>query len=370
MRDSYVSEERPVLLEEIPAEHYRDPQRFRDEIERVFTRHWLIAARLEDIPKTGALATRTGQRDVLLTRRGDTVRAFHNVCSHRGMTVVPDRMNGSELRCGYHGWTYGLDGALETVPGRRRFADLDLSSCGLPQITAQVWGGWVWVRLAGQGDSFDEWLGPWADELLRYRTDRQQTFAQRSDQVSLNWKATVDAFNETYHVAWVHPETVGQLVDGKASWFRYGGHHSRMVIPVRRSLAESQGRREGSRPAQRQLDKDLLDEQRRDHCNYTVFPNVVLNFLPTWGIVLQFEPIAVDRTEIRTTMLTDPPASERQTAAFHAQWGEFSKVLDEDLVSLEYVGRGFRSPAFTQVRFGGEEERLVHFHQVVEEALR
>ena len=367
MRETTITEERPVLNRTLAAETYTDPARFDQELRSVFPQHWLLACRIDDVPETGATARTVAGRPLLLTRRGVSVGAFHNVCSHRGSLVVGDTVEGERLRCIYHGWTYGLDGALTSVPRESRFERLDRQACGLPEIAAESWGGWIWVRL-GEGPSFDEWLGPWRAELSRYRTERQQRWAERVDELELNWKAAVDAFNETYHVAFVHPETVGRLVDGAASSFRYGGPHSRMVIPIRRAetapaadgdVSEDSGERR----------KDLLPEQRRDHCNYTLFPNVVLNLLSTWGICIVFEPVDVSRTRLHTTMIADPPESEARGRLYDTQWQQFSKVLDEDLESLDLVGQGMRSPAFRQARFGGEEERLAHFHDQVAEAM-
>lgn len=363
----------PVLYEELPASIYTDPDRFEREFDAVFTRNWLLAGPLDSLPDPGAVAVSLARRDVLVTRSGETVRAFHNVCSHRGSSIVGERCEGERLRCPYHGWVYALDGSVAAVPGRSRFGSgLDVDACGLPPVAAHVWGGLVWVSLSAAAPSFDTWLGEWAGELARYRTDLQRVFAGRIDVVPLNWKAAVDAFNETYHVSFIHPGSVGRLVNPRAAEFRYGGAHSRGVTPVRQTLAEAQGRRSPGAVAatpSSPLGKDLLPEQAAHHCNYTLFPNTFFNFLSTWAIILQFDPLDVGSTEIRTWMLVDHSASERHEHALELQWTEFSKVLDEDLRSLVAVGRGMRSPAFERVRLGGEEERLVHFHRTVGTAL-
>lgn len=368
VEDVELTAKRPCLHEQLPASLYTDPERYQLELQRVFRGHWLLAAPLGDVPEHGALAVTTGTVPLVVTREGDTLRAFHNVCSHRGSRVVADRSEGARMRCPYHGWMYGLDGTLEVVAGRRRFADFDPSTCGLQPVHAAVWGGLVWVHLGDRPEPFADWLGPWKAELERYGTDRQVVLGRRTDPLPLNWKASVDAFNETYHVDFVHHESVGRLVHSKATWFRYAGHHSRAVIPVRQRLSEAQGRRTDGDGRVRH-GKDLLPEQAADHCNYTIFPTVMFNFLATWGVVLQFEPVDVGTTEVRSWMLADPPRSERHEAALGAQWREFQKVLEEDLEALVMVSDGLRSPAFTKVHLGGEEQRLVHFHQTVEASL-
>lgn len=355
----------PVLYEELPASIYSDAVRYQVEIEHVFGGHWLIACHLDDLPGTGAASFSVAGRPIVVTRDGGAVRAFDNVCSHRGAELVDGCQTAERLRCGFHGWTYGLDGRLVAVPGKARFGDgLDMTNCGLPAVRAEIWGGFVWVHFGATAEPVSEWLGAFGVEVERYRIAEQRQFGSRRDVVDLNWKACVDAFNETYHVAYIHRETVGRLVTAKNTWFDYDGDHSKAVIPVERSLAEATGRRAGE-AAVVVSGKELLAEQAHDHCNYTFFPNVIHNALPTWAILIQFNPVDPGRTELRTWMVADQTDSERRQLAYEAQWREFNKVVEEDLEFIRVVARGLR--AATTLRFGGEEEKIVRFHRRIAE---
>ncbi|MGE3620869.1 MAG: aromatic ring-hydroxylating dioxygenase subunit alpha [Acidimicrobiia bacterium] len=357
----------PVLYAEHPIERYRDPARYEAELRTVFTQHWLVATRVESLPRRGALPVTVAGRGLVLTRDGDTVRAFHNVCSHRAAEVVEGCTESARLRCGYHGWTYGLDGRLVAVPGRARFGpDLDVESCGLPPVHAEAWGGWVWVHLGTPAADVATWLEGFADEVDRYRGEDQRVYGTRTERVGLNWKAAVDAFNETYHVAYIHPQTVGRLVTAKHTWFTYAGPHSRSIIPVTQTLSDAQGRSAGA--AGRRVKPELLPEQAEHHANYTFFPNVIANMLPTWGVTIVFDPVSHWETDLKVWMTADPPRSERQEHGLEAQWVEFCKVLDEDLHFVGTVGRGMRSEAARTLRLGGEEEKLVRFHRLVDAA--
>ena len=358
----------PVLYEELPGHIYNDPVRFERELDLVFGSRWLPAARVEEIPETGALARAIAGREVLLTREDEQTRAFYNVCAHRGSALVDEESSERFLKCGFHGWTYALDGRLVAAPGEKRFARTLRGECGLEGVATDEWGGWVWIRFGGGGEDLEASLSSWADEIGRYRPETQRIWGRRADIVPLNWKATVDAFNETYHVNFIHRGSVGRLVDGAATTFRFDGPHSRMVLPVRQTLSEAQGRSRRP-PSMPRTDKDLLAEQARDHCNYTIFPNMILNCLPTWAIAIVFDPIAVDQTKLRTVMLADEPISDQQRDAFDRQWEEFCKVLDEDLLSIGMIARGVHSRGFRGVRLGGEEERVVHFQRTVEDHL-
>ncbi|MFV0316683.1 MAG: aromatic ring-hydroxylating oxygenase subunit alpha [Microthrixaceae bacterium] len=355
----------PVLYRELPASIYTDPARFDQELEDVFGQTWLLATPLGVLPETGGYPVTVGRRSLVITRDGDTVRAFYNVCSHRGSAVIDEPCDAKRLRCAYHGWTYGLDGTLVALPGQARFGDgLDMSACALPAVNCEVWNGFVWVHLGQPEGGVEEALGDFADELARYRCDEQRVMHTRVETVPLNWKAVVDAFNETYHVPFIHRGTVGRLVEAKATWFTYAKANSRMVVPVRESLASAEGR-DDARSAPSATGKNLLSEQAEDHCNYMLFPNVILDYLPRWGVVTQYEPIDLRTTELRVWMMTDLPRTPEHEESFERQWAELSKVLSEDVASQGAIGRGINSSAFKTVRLGGEEERLVHFHREV-----
>jgi phenylpropionate dioxygenase-like ring-hydroxylating dioxygenase large terminal subunit len=355
----------PVLYEELPPAIYTDPSRFDAEMAHVFGRHWLLACHVADLPATGAASVSVAGRPLVVTRDGEVVRAFDNVCSHRGAELVDGCQSSARLRCGFHGWTYALDGRLLAAPGKSRFGDgFDMGACGLPVVHCEQWGGFVWVHFGEPTEPVGAWLGEFGREIERYRIADQRVFGSRVDTVELNWKASLDAFNETYHVAYIHRETVGRLVTAKHTWFAYDGDHAKAVIPVEQSLAEATGRRSAGAEVE-VSGKELLAEQAHDHCNYTLFPNVIHNALPTWAILIQFNPVDAGRTELRTWMVADKTDSERRERAFEAQWQEFNKVLEEDLEFIGVVARGLR--AATTLRFGGEEEKIVRFHRRISE---
>lgn len=363
--DSEITEELPRLSVALDANRYTDPTRFSAELGAVFGTQWLHAARLDELPQHGALERTVARRPLALTRRDGEVAAMHNVCAHRGSAVVEGTQYGSRLRCPFHGWTYDLSGNLVAVPGRQRFTDLDIETCALPGAHVRVWAGSVWVHLGDGHPAFDDWLAPWEAELSRYRMQDQVTFSSRVDEVAVNWKVALDSFNETYHVPFIHSDTVGRLVHGKASTFRYGGSHSRMVIPLRRRPRE--GDACGHETAVvHPRHKDLLPEQAQNHVNYTLFPNLIANLLANWGILIAFEPVAVDATRLRTLMIADPISGARREKELGARWEEFQAVLEEDLATLSRLSAGNASPAFETVHLGGEEERLVHFHRMVD----
>jgi phenylpropionate dioxygenase-like ring-hydroxylating dioxygenase large terminal subunit len=283
--------------------------------------------------------------------------------------VIGERTDGGRLRCPYHGWTYALDGALTAVPGEELFAGFQKSSCGLPEVACAVWAGWIWLNFANDPPPLDEWLAGMGDEVENYAPADQVIHARRQNDVALNWKAALDAFNEVYHVPFIHRASVGRLVSPRESDFRYYGVHSRMSVPVRQTLAEADGRRATGPDVARlpsRTGKQLLPEQQDGHVNYLFFPCTIGDLTATWGIWFRFEPLSVQHTRITAEMLTDPPASDRQRASFDRHWAELSKVLDEDYAAMGMIGQGMRSEGFQVARFGGAEERLIRFHEEVQ----
>jgi glycine betaine catabolism A len=159
----------------VPVEPNVSPEYFERERERIFKRCWLQVCRIEDIPQPGdylVLDMPVWRTSVLLVHGTDgEVRAFHNVCRHRGNKVVArdGHGHGRHYACGFHGWTYDTRGALVDVPDAQQFFGLDPSCIGLKPITAGVWEGFVFLNYQAQPEwSLTEYLGPLATRFAGY----------------------------------------------------------------------------------------------------------------------------------------------------------------------------------------------------------
>jgi phenylpropionate dioxygenase-like ring-hydroxylating dioxygenase large terminal subunit len=195
----------------VSAESCISPEFFELERDRVFRRHWINVGRVDDIPARGDYFVRELAMchvSILVMRGTDgTVRAFHNVCSHRGNKLVwqsQGRCPG-RLACGFHNWAYDADGRLAYVPDEENFHDLDKRAHGLTPITSDVWEGFIFVHLGpAPRASLNEFLGGVAAQLAGCPFGQMKRLRTYRVDERANWKVGLDAQNEVYHLPFQH----------------------------------------------------------------------------------------------------------------------------------------------------------------------
>src|SRR3982750_1178582 len=199
------------------------PEYYERERSAIFARSWLNVGRVEQLPRVGSYFTReidAARTSVIIVRSRDGVRAFHNICRHRGNKLVWQDYPGEEtsgtcrqFTCKYHGWRYGLDGGLNFVQQEGEFFDLDKANLGLIPVHCEVWSGFIFINLAKEPDqSLAEFLGPMITALDGYPFDTMtERYVFQADNNS-NWKLFADAFQEYYHVPALHPQQVPSAV--------------------------------------------------------------------------------------------------------------------------------------------------------------
>jgi len=209
----------------VPTEPYRSPAFFELERERVFKRAWLCLGRVERLPKAGSYFVQpieVAKTSILVTRAKDgTIRAFHNVCSHRSnMLVLDDEGVAPRFVCRYHNWTYRGDGSLTGVPDERNFFGLDKDRCGLTRVAADIWEGWIFINLQPEPEvGLAEFLGDFGEQYTGIPYENAQSSILYVSHLNANWKVIADAFAETYHIPAIHPETIGSTFASKDNPF-------------------------------------------------------------------------------------------------------------------------------------------------------
>jgi Rieske 2Fe-2S family protein len=196
----------------VPKSRYVDPEFLRLELDRLFTQVWQVACREEEIPDPGCYYEYTiGRQSLMVVRQKNRgIKAFYNTCAHRGMKVVsgsgcaPDM----DLRCGFHGWRYGLDGRSTFVPCRDEFASRPREQWGLKPVKVGSWGGWVFVTMAENPPDLLEWLDPLPTALAPFRLQDMRYRWRKRTYLPANYKTVVDAFIEGYHTPGTHPQTM------------------------------------------------------------------------------------------------------------------------------------------------------------------
>src|ERR1700739_243231 len=197
---------RPTL---VPAERYYAAAFAQLEVERLWPKVWQLACTVDHVAEPGDyFEYRCGPYSVLIVRGDDgTLRAFQNVCRHRGNSLCAGA--GShlrELRCGYHGWTWDLSGALMRVPNRRGFGALRRSEYPLVGISIDTWERLVFVNLDVNAMPLADFLEAVPQDIAGCGLSNFRCYATMTIEIDANWKTIADGFSETYHVQTLHPE--------------------------------------------------------------------------------------------------------------------------------------------------------------------
>ncbi|HEY8217280.1 MAG TPA: aromatic ring-hydroxylating dioxygenase subunit alpha [Acidimicrobiia bacterium] len=192
------------------------PEVYELEREAIFRRTWLNVGRVEQLPKVGSYFTKeldaAGTSIVIVRSSDDEVRAFHNICRHRGNKLVwqdfpLEETSGTcrQFTCKYHGWRYGLDGQCTFVQQESEFFGIDKADFSLASVQADVWAGWIFVNLDPENTtSLHEYLGELGKGIEAYPFDRLTQVHKYRAEVKSNWKLFIDAFTEFYHAPVLH----------------------------------------------------------------------------------------------------------------------------------------------------------------------
>ena len=231
---------------DIPAERYTSQEFFELENQYLWANSWICAVRESEVPDIGSYVLFDELQHPLIIVRGKDgeVRCFSNTCMHRGAPVVREpKGTVRNLRCPYHAWTYETTtGKLLAVTDERDFVGLCKDDKGLPQISCDTWGGWVWVNMNPNPKPLLDFLGKVAVEMEQFQPERLELVGTDHRVINCNWKVAVEAFQEVYHFRFIHDRggftnldsrgaIMGLLEDG----------NSRMVVPFSKQAIEMMG---------------------------------------------------------------------------------------------------------------------------------
>jgi phenylpropionate dioxygenase-like ring-hydroxylating dioxygenase large terminal subunit len=334
-----------------PVEHYRSESRLAAEVERVFRRHPTVFCPSAALAEPGSYAARTaaGTPLVAVRSRDGRARVFRNACRHRGMQLADGSGCASAFACGYHGWTYGLDGQLRHVPHEYGFPDLEKSERGLVEVHAVEQHGLVFVtqdepaRSEPALDSFPDVL----DGLAVIRAGERELPA--------NWKILMDGFLEGYHIRPTHRETFYPVQFDNLNVVETFGRNSRVAFPYR-NVEKLRDVPEAARSADGVLT-----------FVYHLFPNVIVATFPTNVLVGVNEPLATDRTLASTWVLARDGQVDGSSLE---EAGDFVLAgAEEDNAVASGIQRSLASGANEYFEFGRFEGAVTHFHRGLDAAL-
>jgi phenylpropionate dioxygenase-like ring-hydroxylating dioxygenase large terminal subunit len=364
------------------------------EVERIFRRAWLPVASVTDLPGENCyvVADVPPLNASLIVARGadGKVRAFHNVCRHRGARLVKDHAGCRKaLSCGFHGWTYATDGRLIGVTDKTQFGDLDPGEHGLVAVATEVWEDFVFVNFDPKpAQTLAQWLGKFVDQYTGFFSNRQRIASYRIV-VDANWNVAINSFSEGYHAAYVHRKTVPDYQGGKRNPQRHRAyleiteHHgrysaqanpNRRVTPVE-AIAYGDGRPlYPSFPPFSEATMPLppgVNASRDENWGFDVaevFPVLIWIIGAHWHANLWFWPSGPDKTDVRVEFF----AYKAQTvgdALSHAYFrARLREVFREDVGTMEQVTSALKSGAMRDIVLS-RQELLLQQHYAVADAM-
>ena len=380
------------------------PDYYEREREGVFRTSWLNVGRIEQLPRTGSYFTR--ELDVLNTSiivnrdAEGTIRAFHNICRHRGNKLVwedypKEETSGvcRQFTCKYHAWRYHLDGSLAFVQQEDEFFDLDKSSLGLVQVACDIWEGFIFVNFATQPEqSLHEFLGDKITTGLGGYPFGEMTYKWtfRSD-IKANWKLFVDAFVEFYHAPILHAKQYEQEEYAKLSSYGYEALHYELFSP--HSMVSSWGgiappKDESMvKPMERALRSGLfgpwdkpgvvtelppgLNPARHKAWgadSFVLFPNfMILIWEPQWYLTYHYWPTAENRHLFEVSLYFVPPKNVTERLRLEMSVVSTKEYALQDANTLEATQSMIESGAVDTFMLNDQEVLCRHHHAAVRE---
>lgn len=348
-------------MPDIPAGRYLDPTFITLEKERMWRRAWLYAGHMDQLPKPGSwfLTRNTGSPIIVVRDLSGPIHAFYNTCRHRGGPLVKE--NAGEARgftCGYHGWTYNLDGQLTSIRDKRDFVGLDMSCRSLVAVRCEQLGNLIFVNEDPEAEPLRLHIGPMANELEQFQFDKLSLVDRRSYDVACNVKVLLDAFLEVYHVKSIHQQTVDRFLDHRGMIVTlWKNGHSRMVTPNRRP--------DWCDPGTVNMPKipTVMELARDNNVSYHIYPNLVMPPSDSGVPLLQFWPTS-ERTCRVDSIWTAP---EYDAASPSPLWAtrtdNWERILYEDLQFAPQIQESVEGRGFRGIPLNYQERRIYHWHE-------
>jgi phenylpropionate dioxygenase-like ring-hydroxylating dioxygenase large terminal subunit len=413
--------------EPLHTDRYVSQAFFQAELEKMWPKVWQFAARNEELPEPGDYVVyENAGRSYLITRQPDgSVKAFHNVCLHRGRKLRTESGWAADFKCPFHGFAWETDGGLKNIPCRWDFPHLNESNMQLPEASVGIWGGYIFVRDAAEGPTLEEYLAPYPEHFARWKPEETYTAVWVGKVVKANWKATAEAFMEAWHSIETHPQILPYTGDANTKYNIYQDHTNVAMTPfavmsphidpagksqqwivdefIRRTgrgvsadttavVPEGQSARAAMAQTNREIYgamfnrdySEFSDSEMVDAFTYNVFPN-----LAPWGgmipnIVYRWRPWPdVDTTlmEVRILFRARPGEPMPRAVPMHLlgedepwtaaeELGGLGEIFQQDMSNLPYVQEGMKVSKTQTLELGNYQDiRVRHFHRTLDKYL-
>jgi len=342
----------------LPAPFYTDPAIFAEEKEKMFARAWQVVGHVHQLANPGDYFTTelAGEPLLLVSGAQKELRGFYNVCRHRAGPPAEGCGSRKLFRCGYHGWTYGLDGSLISAPEFDGVQDFRHEDFGLTPVRVDQWSTLLFVNLDSNAKPLLDSLGELPRQTERFGLANMKLFERRSYEMKCNWKTYVDNYLEGYHLPSVHPRLNREL-DYNAYTVEPWATHIRQFSPIRGTQAGD------ATPRRYQESRENLTTDY-----FWIFPNWMLNCYPdnvSLNIVL---PLETERTVAIFEWYLPENNLGSETATDSVKFSH--EIQIEDVGICETVQKNFHSRSYDRGRYSVKHEKGVHaFHLMYADAM-
>lgn len=408
----------------IASDRYVDPEFFRLEVEHVWKKTWQFACREEDIPNPGDVSLyEIVGKSLIVTRLPDgSIKAFHNVCLHRGRKLVTHNGCRNEFKCPYHAFVWNLDGSFRENPIAWDFPDIDEGEFRLPEAKVDTWGGFVFVNLDLEAPPLMEVIEPLARDFERFDFPGRYRAIWVQKKLRCNWKILSEAFKEAHHSVTTHPQILPGIGDANSQYdcpndyvwrqFSATGVASPFIAPLTEPEIFDhlvKGRRRANPGHDVQLPEGetarravaemaragLAVETGRDYSHacdgemldsilYDVFPNMtfwagyVSNIVYRWrpdGLspdqaimdIMILKPCPAEGPRPKPAPIVELGLDDSMTAANAILGPELAAVFEQDMLNLPHVQTGLAASETGVVHFGKYSEMKIRaLHDMID----
>ena len=408
--------------EDLDRERYFSPDFYRLECERMWSRSWQMACRVEQIPNVGDhVVYEVADKSLIVMRSAPKeIKAFFNVCLHRGRILRETGGHVSNLRCKFHGFTWRLDGKLAAIPAQWDFPHINEQEFCLPEAKVGIWAGFVFINMDPDAMQLEQYLEEVPAHFKEWNFEDRFIAGHVGKVIDANWKVALEAFLETWHVLATHPQVLSFVGDANSQYDVRTDrpHTSRLIIPmgvaspfVAEATSEQEvldgmrmqlGRKDKlelpSGKTGRQYSAELMrdrmslqtngrdfsaasDSEMLDALVYFVFPNLIL-----WGgysnLLYRFRPWGSNPEQSMMEMILLPPTPKDaptprpaamnllgldKTFADAPELGDLGPFFNQDLGNMAWVQKGMRAArkkGLTLARY--EESQIRHFNRTLD----
>src|SRR6266700_3653551 len=363
----------------LPQRYFVSPEIFAEELQKIFATNWVLVGHQSQLAEPGDyfLAEVAGESLIVAKDQRSTIRAFYNVCRHRGARLCEEQ-NGraAAIQCPYHAWTYALDGRLLGAPHMDETPGFNKGEYPLKPARLALWEGFIFLNLAAASASLEKWFEPLGGKFSPWNLAALRSAKRTEYEVRANWKLIFENYSECYHCLGVHPElskispydsaendlTEGPFLGGfmriaKGRSLTMSGNGCALGI-ADASRVRDRAPAHNRNPSQK-IDDDYDHEHEHDGKNrvfyYSIFPNMLLSLHPDYVMVHQLRPQSPDRTLIFCDWFFHPNAFDH--GDFHPEdaiefWDMTNK---QDWHVCELSQQGIASRAYVPGPYSARE---------------